>query len=159
MSTISSSLETVRFIASDWNLESLAQRLTELKALASRTPTPVTVEQLEIIGGSELSVLLLQVEHGTQSVVGMVHLMVNFLEDRAHLGPICIDKESQPRGHGTALMESAIEYIKINFSGLRRLDLSNRPNHDLAAWYSKFGFVERTEASGDPTTMYRLLLK
>lgn len=147
---------TVRFVADNYNLENLAATLTKLKTLVSRTPTPVTVEQLKAIAeGEHASVLLLQ-QIGSE-VVGMVHLSINHLEDRAHLGPIVVDKTRG--GWGTPLMEDAIAYIKDNFPQLRRIDLSNRPSHDLANWYKKFGFVPRTEVSGDPTTVYRLPLR
>ncbi len=148
-------LQTELFTAEKFDLVDLAGRLTELKAFASRTPTPVTVEQLEAIASSpEICRLTLQLTPD-RVVVGMVHLTIIPLEDRAHLGPICVQL-SEPRGHGTPLMEVAIADIWKHFPNVRRIDLSNRPAHDLASWYEKFGFVARTEETGDPSTIYRL---
>ena len=144
---------TVRFVAAEYDLSALAATLTELKALTSRTPTPVTTEQLMAIDSAkEVAILLLQKQDDT--VVGMVHLCINHLEDRAHLGPIAVNKPAG--GWGTPLMEDAIAFVKDSFPLLRRIDLTNRPDHDLGAWYQKFGFQPRTEATGDPTTVYRL---
>ena len=153
-------LQIVRFKAVDYNLDELAKRLTTFKSLTTRTPTSVTVDQLRAIDESPTNVLLLQVgkDDDEQLVVGMVHLAIIYLEDRVHLGPICIDANSVPRGHGTPLMQAAIEYVKTNFVGLRRIDLSNRPSHDYTEWYKKFGFTPRTEETGDPTTVFRLSL-
>lgn len=153
-------LQIVTFHASDFDLATLAQTLTALKATATRTPTPVTVAQLEAIDASPTSILLLQTAdtEGGPLVVGMVHVAIIYLEDKAHLGPICVEKESTPRGHGTPLMEAAIAHVKANFPSLRRLDLSNRPSHDLTDWYQKFGFIPRTEAAGDPSIVFRLAL-
>ncbi|MFT5849968.1 MAG: N-acetylglutamate synthase-like GNAT family acetyltransferase [Patiriisocius sp.] len=153
-------LTIVEFKKENFDLTTLAERLTQFKASASRTPTPVTVEQLQAIDASPTNVLLLQLaETETEPLlVGMVHLSIVYLEDRAHLGPIAVETESLPRGHGTPLLEAAINHVKENFTGLRRLDLSNRPSHDLASWYKKFGFVSRTEETNDPTTVYRLPL-
>ena len=148
--------ETTKFVASEYDLAELSDTLSALKTLVSRTPTPVTIEQLKAIDeGEHVSALLLQ--KVDNEVVGMVHLSVNHLEDRAHLGPIVVNKEKG--GWGSPLMEDAISYIKTNYPDLRRLDLSNRPSHDHADWYKKFGFIPRTEESGDPTTVYRLSLK
>lgn len=153
-------LQIVKFSPADFDVPTLAETVTRLRATATRTPRPVTVEQLEAIGNSETSVLLLQVADmdGESKVVGIVHLNISYLEDRAALGPICIDKESTPRGHGTPLMEAAIAHVKEHYPTLRRIDLTNRPDHDHEAWYKKFGFIPRTEAYGDPTTVYRLPL-
>lgn len=155
-----SPLEIVRFNAKEWDLSQLAARLSVFKASASRTPTPVTEAQLEAINDNPTSILLLQVVHDGKEklVVGMVHVAVIYLEDRALVGPIAIDKDSTPRGHGTPLMEAAIEYVKTHFPELRRIDLTNRPSHDLSTWYEKFGFKGRTEKNGDPTIVYRLPL-
>lgn len=146
-------LRTVRFVAKEYNLPELAKILTNLKALASRTPTPVTVEQLEAIDqAQQVAVLLLQ--KSEEQVVGMVHVSINVLEDRAHLGPIAVDKSLG--GWGTPLMQDTIAYIKEHFPQLRRIDLTNRASHDLSVWYKKFGFVPRTKEAGDPSTVYRL---
>ncbi len=150
-------LTIVRFRPADFDLAALATRLTEFKGVASRTPTPVTVEQLQAIGTSETNVLLLQM--AGEIVVGMIHVAVIYLEDRAHIGPICVDTTNTPRGHGTPLMQAAIDYVTANFADLRRIDLTNRPSHDIGEWYKKFGFEPRTEAAGDPSTVYRLSLK
>ena len=144
-----------RFVAGDYELSALAATLTKLKAMASRTPTPVTVEQLRAIDQAEtVAILLLQI-NGAQ-VVGMVYISINHLEDRAHLGPIAVDKVQG--GWGTPLMEAAIAYIKEHFPQLRRIDLTNRPGHDHSAWYQKFGFKPRTAEAGDPSIIYRLHL-
>lgn len=155
-----SPLKVVKFDASLYDVSPLAERLTDFKALASRTPTPVTVDQLTAISESKTGALLLQVaeEGDEQLVVGMVYVGVSYLEDRALIGPIAIDPKSTPRGHGTPLMEAAIDYAKKSFPSIRRIDLTNRPSHDLEAWYGKFGFKGRTEANSDPTTVYRLTL-
>ena len=123
MLTNDTPLEVVRFTADDFDLPALAERLTAFKASASRTPTPVTQKQLQDISDSPTNVLLLQIaKDGDESlVVGMVHVAVSYLEDRAHIGPIAIDKDSTPRGHGTPLMEAAIEYTKTHFPDLRRV--------------------------------------
>jgi len=148
-------LEIVRFKAQEHDLATLARTLSGLKALASRNPTPVTVAQLQAIDGAkDIAILLLQL-HGSE-VVGMVHASINHLEDRAHLGPIAVDKTKG--GWGTPLVETIIAYIKEQYPHLRRIDLTNRPGHDRSDWYQKFGFTPRTEATGDPTVIFRLKL-
>lgn len=147
--------EIVRFQVENYDLTALAQTLTKLKALASRNPTPVTVEQLRAIDEAKLTaVLLLQLNH--HEVVGMVYASINHLEDRAQLGPIAVDKTKG--GWGTPLMEAVIAYSKEHFPAVRRIDLTNRPDHDHSAWYQKFGFKPRTEATGDPSVIFRLNL-
>lgn len=154
-------LKIVRFNTEDFDPALVAERLTFLKARASRTPTPVTVEQLREIEESSTSILLLQFAEveGGKMIVGMVHIAIIYLEDRAHIGPIAVDTEATPRGHGTPLMEAAITYVKEHYPEIRRADLTNRPSHDLEAWYARFGFKGRTEQNADPTTVYRLSLK
>lgn len=160
MFTQETPLEIVLFNENRFDLRELAERLTAFKASASRMPTPVTEAQLRDISNSPTNILLIQIakDEETELVVGMVHISVVHLEDRAQIGPIAIDKDSTPRGHGTPLMEAAIEYIKAHFPDLRRIDLTNRPSHDLEVWYGKFGFKGRTEENGDPSTVYRLTL-
>lgn len=160
MFTQDTPLKIVPFTPEAFNSTYVAERLTALKARATRTPTIVTPEQLQAIADSPTNVLLLQIaeDDGETILVGFVHIAIVHLEDRALIGPIAIDEDSTPRGHGTPLMETAIEYVKNNFPSVRRIDLTNRPSHDHAAWYQKFGFVGRTEENGDPTTVYRLTL-
>lgn len=130
-------LRVVRFTRNEFDLEQLAKWLTALKARASRTPTPVTAEQLDAIhDGDSTSVLLLQIAPDN-SVVGMCHLAVIYLEDRVHLGPICVQEGV---GHGTALRDAAIEYVRERYRDIRRIDATNRPDHDLVGWYKKAGF-------------------
>ena len=132
----------------------LAVELTALKALASRSNTPVTPEEIEqIAGASELCHLFLQV--ADSQVLGWCMVTVLPFEDRAHLGPIAVHKEPDRSGRGSQLLDTAIQFVENHCPTVRRLDLSNRPSHDLEAWYRSFGFVPRTEAAGDPTTVYR----
>lgn len=161
MLTNNTPLKIERFNTEDFDPTVVAERLTFLKARASRTPTLVTEEQLREISESSTSILLLQFteEGGEMLIVGMVHIAIIYLEDRAHIGPITVDTEATPRGHGTPLMEAAITYIKEHYPEIRRADLTNRPSHDLEEWYAKFGFKGRTEENADPTTVYRLSLK
>ncbi len=148
-------LEIVSFVAGEHDLVVLAKVLSELKALASRHPTPVTVAQLRAISeAKDVAVLLLQVR--AHEVVGMVYASINYLEDRAHLGPIAVHKEKG--GWGTPLMEAIIKYIKEQFPDPRRIDLTNRPQHDHSEWYKKFGFMPRSEVTGDPSVIFRLNL-
>ncbi len=148
-------LEIIRFEAQQHDLTALAEVLSGLKALASRNPTPVTAEQLKAIDEAKnVAVLLLQRNKG--EVVGMVHASINHLEDRAHLGPIAVDKTKG--GWGTPLMEAIIAHVREHFPDLRRIDLTNRPDHDYSDWYEKFGFKPRTPKSGDPSVIFRLNL-
>lgn len=147
------------FKAKDFDLSELSQTLTKLKGQATRTPTPVTVEQLEDIDSSPTSLLFLLQSSNERKVLGMIHANIIHLEDRAHIGPLSVDSNVTSRGYGTKLMEEAVSYIKDNFPDLRRIDLTNRPGHDLSGWYQKFGFVARTEENSDPSIIYRLKLK
>lgn len=149
-------LQVVRFTTDDFpDLTALATALTELKAIVSRTPTPVTANDLEqIAAASAVCHLFIQLDEAV--VVGCCMITVSLLEDRAHLGPIVVQKAGAHTGYGTQLMKTAIAYVWEHCPVVRRIDLSNRPDHDLATWYTKFGFSPRTEAVGDPTTVYRL---
>lgn len=152
---MSTELRTVRFCKSDFDIKKLAVDLTELKSLASRTPTPVTEEHLEQVEQSG-GVCNLFIQLDGEHVVGWCTITISLFEDRAHLGPIAVFKTGKNTGYGTQLMNYSLEYIWRNYSDIRRIDLSNRPSHDLEIWYKKFGFVSRTETENDPTTVYRL---
>ena len=144
-----------QFSAKEHDLSELADTLSHLKSLASRTPTPVTVGHLEAIDrGREVSVLLLQFQGN--AVVGMIHAGISHLEDRAIIGPIAVDRVKG--GWGTPLMEDMISHIRRHFPHLRRIDVTSRRTH-LADWYQKFGFRPRSKEAGDPTTVYRLDLE
>ena len=149
-------LQIKRFTKAQFgDLESLAEQLTRLKALASRTPTPVTVGQLkQVSDAGDLSNLFLQLDGDI--VVGWCMITISVFEDRGHLGPVAVLKEGLHTGHGSPLVEFSINYVWDNFPEVRRIDLSNRPDHGLETWYRKFGFVPRTEVESDPTTVYRL---
>jgi GNAT superfamily N-acetyltransferase len=152
---MNSELKTVRFSKAEFDVPKLAKELTALKALASRTPTPVTAQQLEQVeASSDLCNLFIQLNGN--HVVGWCTITISLFEDRGHLGPIAVHKTGEHTGHGTALMNFALDYIWQNYSEIHRIDLSNRPSHDLERWYKKFGFVPRTQAEDDPTTVYRL---
>lgn len=149
-------LHIVRFEKDSFtDLKSLAEELTVLKALASRNPTPVTVSDLEKVLNSEVCNLFIQIDED-DVVVGWCMLTVSPFEDKANVGPIAVQKEGEHTGHGTPLIQFAIDYVFDSNPGVSRIDLSNRPQHDYSEWYRKFGFVPRTEAEGDPTTVYRL---
>jgi len=150
-------LDVVRFEKSNFSdLEKLAADLTVLKALASRTPTPVTVADLEkVAAAGDVCNLFLQLDG--EHIVGWCMLTVSLFEDTAHLGPIAVQKEGDHTGHGSPLMQFSIDYIFNTYQNIRRIDLSNRPDHDMEQWYRKFGYLPRTEEEGDPTTVYRLV--
>jgi len=151
-------LEVRLFKAADFDLTLLAAQLTELKALASRALTPVTVQELEQVDtAGNVCNLFLQLDG--EIVVGWCMITISVFEDRGHLGPIAVKKEGGHTGYGSSLMQFALDYVKENHPELRRVDLSNRPDHDLESWYRKFGFIPRTEVEGDPTTVYRLSLR
>lgn len=149
-------LQVVRFDKETFSdLENLAEQLTVLKALATRTPTPVTVADLEQVSAAgDICNLFLQ-QNG-EVVVGWCMLTTSLFEDTAHLGPIAVQKEGEHTGHGSPLLQYATHYTFQQYPSIRRIDLTNRPDHDLEQWYRKFGFVPRTEAENDPTTVYRM---
>jgi|GEM_PF-6882052 len=148
-------LQLIRFEEGSFSdLGNLAEQLTSLKALASRTPTPVIVEQLQqVLAAGDLYNLFLQLDGDV--IVGWCMITVSVFEDRGHLGPIAVQKEGEHTGHGSPLIKFSLDYMWEHYADLRRIDLSNRPSHDLETWYRKYGFVPRTEAEGDPTTVYR----
>jgi len=138
-----------------FDLHTLSIQLTALKALASRSPTPVTTEDLLLVQNSGgVCNLFLQLDG--DMVVGWCTITISVFEDRGHLGPIAVHKSGEHTGYGSSLLEFSLAYMWREYPNLRRIDLSNRPEHDLEHWYRKFGFIPRTETEGDPTTVYRL---
>lgn len=156
---IDHSLQTIVFRSQPYNMAQLAERLSRLKALASRTPTLVLPSQLLAIrrsfGANRLLLQRIGTSSSAEAVVGMVNLAVVHLEDVVHLGPICVMRP----GRGTPLMWDVIKHIRLHFPHIRRIDLTNRPGHGRIEWYKRFGFIPRTVESGDPTTVLRLHLK
>lgn len=123
----------------------LLQALHRLIPQLSSSATPLTLEELAAIVGSDASVLLVARDgEGDGEVLGALTLAVFRVPTgvRAWIEDVVVDETSRGRGVGAALVRAAL--ARAEQTGARSVDLTSRPSRDAAnRLYLRLGFEQR----------------
>jgi ribosomal protein S18 acetylase RimI-like enzyme len=122
----------------------LEAAFTRLVPQLSKSNPPPTAAELELIVGSEASILLLAVDSAAGTILGSLTLAWFRIPTgvRAWIEDVVVDEAARGRGVGEALNRHALD--RARELGARTVDLTSRPSREAAnRLYQRIGFLPR----------------